>query len=78
MWHKGEIEIPGTNTIARYEVKSYEDGSEYGIDNGRISKLTVWINEKIVINYDRGWDLKPDKKDESMMFVYNEIIKKYN
>ena len=57
MWHEGTIGIPKGDkyTIAHYWVKAYEEGSEYGINNGRISKLTIKIAGKITANYDRGW-----------------------
>jgi hypothetical protein len=49
-----------------FHAKVYDAGSEFGIDNGRISKLTVFHNGNAVMHYDRGWDQKPgswkDKK----------------
>lgn len=38
-------------------VKHYKHGSPYGIENGRISKLEIRKDGKIVANYDRGWDM---------------------
>lgn len=45
MWHEGTIGITkgDKHTIAHYWVKAFEEGSEYGINNGRISKLTIKI-----------------------------------
>lgn len=44
-------------------IKMYAEGSEYGIDNGRISKLFIRDSKgTILVNYDRGWDVKPRKK----------------
>jgi hypothetical protein len=54
-----------------FEAKLFDEGSEYGINNGRVSKLSIW-NEKnrqeeqdflkaSIVNYDRGWDIKPKK-----------------
>lgn len=37
--------------------KVFDAPSEYGIDGGRVSKLTVYANDKIIYNYDRGIDL---------------------
>ena len=64
MWHEGTIGIPKGDkyTIAHYWVKAYEEGSEYGINNGRISKLMLKIDGEIVCNYDRGWDVHPTCK----------------
>ena len=41
MWKQGYITIDG-HTF-RWEAKVYEQGSVFGIDNGRISKL--WLAE---------------------------------
>ena len=62
MWHEGYIGIPqkdGSTVRVRYQVKSYEEGSEFGIDEGRISKLWLQIDGQEVANYDRGWDMRP-------------------
>ena len=44
-----------------FEAKVYEEGSCFGINEGRVSKL--FVNERnenvCLISYDRGWDLKP-------------------
>jgi len=44
-----------------YQAKVYPEGSQYGINNGRVSKLTIctsvnWDSSKQVYNYDRGLD----------------------
>lgn len=58
----------GTVGPYRWEAKVYEEGSEFGINGGRISKLTIWDEKKrresnllaaCIVNYDRGWDIKP-------------------
>lgn len=57
MWSEGTIGIPngdGTNTVCRYWVKHYEEGSQFGIEGGRISKLTIKVSGAITCNYDRG------------------------
>lgn len=62
-----------------WEIKRYETGSIYGIEEGRISKLyikrTANLTE-ITANYDRGWDIEP--QDIETKRLYNELIKKYN
>ena len=45
--------------------KVFSNPSMFGINSGRISKLTVvadteWNYDKIVVNYDRGWDIGRD------------------
>ena len=38
-----------------FEAKVYDEGSEYGINGGRVSKLHVTLDGKDVVAYDRGW-----------------------
>ncbi len=82
MWHEGTIGIKinkGTESkVAHYWVKAYEEGSEFGIDGGRISKLTIKINGQTVVNYDRGWDIEPDENDEATMIAYSICLYDYN
>jgi hypothetical protein len=57
MWHEGTIGVPkgnGKYTVVHYWVKAYEEGSQYGIEGGRISKLTLKVEGKVIYNYDRG------------------------
>lgn len=59
-------------------ILSFDEPSEYGIDNGRISKLYIVERTrtlKVVCNYDRGWDVRPSKEVKEF---YDKIIKKYN
>ena len=66
MWSEGVIGVPsetdGKSIAVHYWVKHYENPSKYGIDNGRISKLMLKIDGKVVANYDRGWDMKPQNE----------------
>ena len=64
--------------VAHYWAKVYDEPSCYGIDEGRISKLTIKINGKTVVNYDRGWDIEPDENDAATMIAYSICIKEYN
>jgi len=60
MWKQGAIGIPngkGGYTSVKYYAKVYDEPSEFGIEEGRISKLSLTQNGKIVYNYDRGLDL---------------------
>jgi hypothetical protein len=78
MWSEGIIASPETGGKYKYWVKHYEEGSEYGIGGGRISKLTIRkLNETSdLYNYDRGLDV--DCADEEVKAVYNIILAKYN
>ena len=47
MWHEGTIRASkcnGKNTVVYYWVKAYDEGSQYGIEGGRISKLMLKDN----------------------------------
>jgi hypothetical protein len=70
MWSKGEI------SGYKYEVKHYGEGSHYGIDEGKVSKLAIYKDGKWVYNYDRGLDF--DKLDGSGKAAYVEILNRYN
>ncbi len=54
--------------------KVFLEGSEYGINEGPISKLSIkdTTSNELIINYDRGWDKKPNEQNK---FLYNETIK---
>lgn len=57
------IKITGTNGNRKFgmvggvmfNAKVYDEPSDYGINNGKVSKL--WIDG--MANYDRGWDKIP-------------------
>jgi len=53
--------IEGTIDGIRFQAKVYDEGSEFGINGARVSKLWV-CNEaqrQIVMYYERGWEVKP-------------------
>lgn len=52
-WREGNI-----NGVD-YEAKVYDTGSQYGIDNGPISKLQLKDSQGRTADYDRGWSRKP-------------------
>lgn len=57
MWEKGEFAIDGEEY--EYCAKVYDTGSEYGIDDGRVSKLQIKRGGVEIVAYDRGWDVEP-------------------
>lgn len=80
-WHEGTIGIPqkdGSSKIAHYWVKAFEEGSEWGINGGNISKLSIKIDGEWVANYDRGWDVKPADDDEAAQLAYCILLNEYN
>jgi hypothetical protein len=81
MWNEGTIRVmtgEGKYITAHYWCKHFEEGSEWGIEGGRISKLQIKIEGKIVVNYDRGWDVEPDAGNEATMAAYGILMKEYN
>lgn len=80
-WHEGIMGIPmkdGSTKKAKYWVKAFAEGSEYGINGGKISKLSIKIDGAWVANYDRGWDIKPDENDEAAQIAYCILLQEYN
>lgn len=66
-----------------YQVKHFEEGSKFGINGGRISKLFLVRrypnrNDKSVCGYDRGWcgKLRPFKAVD--VAAYNALLERYN
>ena len=58
--------IEGTINGIRFQAKVYDEGSEFGINEGRVSKL--WVRDEnqrqTVLNYERGWDVRPNTAAE--------------
>lgn len=78
LWREGVIGIPvgdGKYVSCRYWVKRYAEGSEYGIDGGRISKLELRIDGRTVCHYDRGWDIKPtcEEAEKALAILLHEF-----
>ncbi len=66
-----------------FQAKSFDVGSDFGINGGRVSKLSIkrketvgngrdWF-EGVVVNYDRGWDIKP-KKQKGVRKAFNAVM----
>jgi len=70
MWGIGELDG------YEFYVKHFENGSEYGINEGKISKLEIRKDGRTVANYDRGWDMEP--QDAATQKVYEKILEKFN
>ena len=68
MWKEGTVSV--NREIFHYWLKQYEEGSEFGINRGRISKLTIKRSGREVYNYDRGEDIAPiDKNTETALAI---------
>ena len=70
MWRNGII------NGCEYWVKSFSESSYYGINEGRISKLSVRRDGREIISYDRGWDLEPQTDEDRA--ILETLMKKYN
>lgn len=46
--------------------KVYDEPSQFGIDGGKVSKLMLKRDGKIVCNYDRSWDIEPADPDTQL------------
>lgn len=75
-WVKGRI-VVNINDIYDFEAKVFDTGSEYGIGNGRVSKLNLReVNSTVdLINYDRGWDVVP--KDNNSKLALKAILEEF-
>lgn len=50
MWVQGTLKVE--DQAISYSIKVFEEPSEYGINQGRISKLTLENNNKVIANYE--------------------------
>ena len=57
MWKEGSLSVNGE--IFHWWMKVYDTPSKFGIYGGKVSKMTIKRNGVEVMNYDRGWDIKP-------------------
>ncbi len=74
MFSEGSINIEGVEVF--YSVKHFDNGSEWGIEGGRISKLECRANGRTILHYDRGWDMEPET--ELGYLSYATLIDKFN
>lgn len=65
--------ISGTVRGFQFEAKVFDEGSDFGIDKGRVSKLWMRNGKEIVI-YERGWSDKP--KSQEAKAAYTELLAK--
>ena len=75
----GDNWIKGSLGKFKICAKVFAVGSDYGIKNGRISKIQIcdtsqehWGFEQTYLNYDRGWDMYP-KDDDTIEFI-NKLL----
>ena len=73
-WITGEVKTEDGTTYT-FAAKVFDEGSIYGINEGRISKLEIRRDKTFLLNYDRGWDIKPSKEVRP---VYKRILAEFN
>ena len=79
MWTQGTIGVKDENgrmVSVTFWVKHYEEESLFGIENGRISKLMLKQDGRVVYNYDRGEDIKPQTPEAEKALTI--LIHEYN
>lgn len=64
MWKEGSLKT--NESVFHYWIKVYEEGSQFGIDGGKVSKLMLKRDDTVVCNYDRGWDIEPADPDTQL------------
>lgn len=68
----------------KFQAKLFDEGSSYGINDGRVSKLSIWDEEvrqresnffnACIINYDRGWDIEPTSQNEEYYKAVMDLL----
>lgn len=79
MWKEGAIGIPvkdGSKKVIHYWVKAFDEPSSFGINGGKISKLSLRMNGEWVANYDRGWDIEPTCEEAEIALCI--LLNNYN
>ena len=60
-----------------YQAMVFDEPSEYGIENGRVSKLVLRLNRKEVAQYDRGWESDTAPTDPDVNVAVDAIVRHY-
>lgn len=81
MRHEGVIAVPIEGSKERYIACKYwveadDMGSKYGINGGRIRKLTVRVDGAVTAGYDRGWNVPPE--DDAAQKAVAILLHDYN
>lgn len=73
-WVQGTIK--NQNDTYEFYAKVFDEGSEYGINKGRVSKLQIRCGRMDIVSYDRGWDIKPKTEYEPIYRALMKTLKK--
>jgi hypothetical protein len=71
MWRESEL------SGYKFWIKVYSESSDFGVRNGKISKLTIRKvgSTKDLCLYDRGWSVEPQGE---VVAIFEEILRLYN
>ena len=74
-WSLGTAEVCGRTY--RVQIKWFDEPSMFGIHDGRVSKLYVAAaGEGTVINFDRGWDIRP--RNVAARAILKAVLEEFN
>ena len=65
--------VNGTAGGYTFNAKVYDEGSVYGVNEGRVSKLSIRDEYgREIVCYDRGWDIEP--QDENLKNLVSGVV----
>ena len=71
MWNKGTVKVNGNSYT--YTAKVFDEESDFGIDCGRVSVLSIRNAEgQEIVSYYRGWDIMP--KGTEVTKAYDKVM----
>lgn len=80
MMKEGTIGIPrkeGHYSAVHYWVKTCEKPSKaYGLNGGKIIKLSLKLDGRWICNYDSGWEIEPDCEEANLALCI--LLNNYN
>lgn len=83
-WQSDTNWCGGTVGKYNFEAKLFDEGSTFGINDGRVSKLSIWDDKErklkgdffagCIVNYDRGWDITPSEENKAIFESVMELL----
>lgn len=72
---KGKIDINGHHM--KWVLRRSKGESAFGIRGSRIFELKLYKDDKITIDYGRGYSVKPDKEDDESVLCLEHLLNTY-
>ena len=72
---KGKLDVNGHKMSWIFRRSKGE--SAFGIRGSRIFELKIFKDDKMTLEYERGYSLKPDKEDEETPLLLSYLIDKF-